>query len=309
MKRGLFLLLAFVVPIYATKYAGEPFSLGFGGRALGLGASYTAVGEDASTVFWNPAGLSNLRKMNFLFMHGSYFAGVEKQEFLVFSIPDAMGYEKPIAFSLYLLSVGSNKETELEPGDTIPEDGNLKVVDTSGMKAYRLTVSSSKGLLGGYIGATLKFIGEDLSVVSAWGVGLDLGYLYRRGPIGLGLLVRDVFSTPLFWDSGKREAINPSIRAGISYHFRKSFLFSLDGLFFTEGRKAEAPIELGFLSLEPHLGAEVAITKFLSLRGGFDAGNFTFGVGLDVDFLSLDYAFLAHSELGGSHRVSLGFRI
>jgi hypothetical protein len=307
--RRIFALMLFALPLFATKYAGEPFSVGFGGRALGLGGSFTAIGEDASTVYWNPAGLSNLKKRNILFMHGSYFDGAENQEFIVVTLPDALGKERPLGVSLYLLNVGGIKATELAEGDSIPDEENVRVVDTLSMKAYRLTLSSSKEALGGQVGATLKFIAEDLSVTKAWGVGLDIGYLYRKGPVGLGFLAKDVFTTPLFWDSDKRESINPSIRMGLSYRYKHAFLFSIDLLLLTEGRRAEAPIEVGLLYLEPHLGAEFSLSRYFAFRAGLDAGNFTFGVGLKVALLSLDYAFLAHSELGGSHRVSLNLRI
>lgn len=36
--------------------------LGFGARALGMGGAYTGVADDYSAVYWNPAGLTQLRK-------------------------------------------------------------------------------------------------------------------------------------------------------------------------------------------------------------------------------------------------------
>jgi long-subunit fatty acid transport protein len=37
--------------------------LGFGARALGMGGAFTAVADDYSAVYWNPAGLASMRKM------------------------------------------------------------------------------------------------------------------------------------------------------------------------------------------------------------------------------------------------------
>lgn len=39
--------------------------LGFGARALGMGGAYTGVADDYSAVYWNPAGLAQMRKMEF----------------------------------------------------------------------------------------------------------------------------------------------------------------------------------------------------------------------------------------------------
>ena len=44
-------------PAAATKYAGAFMENGGGARALGMGGAFTAVADDPSTTFWNPAGL------------------------------------------------------------------------------------------------------------------------------------------------------------------------------------------------------------------------------------------------------------
>ena len=36
-------------------------SRGFGARALGMGGAFTAVADDATAAYWNPAGLSQVR--------------------------------------------------------------------------------------------------------------------------------------------------------------------------------------------------------------------------------------------------------
>lgn len=37
--------------------------IGFGGRAIGMGGAYAAVANDYSAIYWNPAGLAQMRKM------------------------------------------------------------------------------------------------------------------------------------------------------------------------------------------------------------------------------------------------------
>lgn len=39
--------------------------IGFGTRALGLGGAYIGVADDYSAIYWNPAGLAQMRKMEF----------------------------------------------------------------------------------------------------------------------------------------------------------------------------------------------------------------------------------------------------
>src|SRR5262245_14656355 len=47
------------------KGAASYLGLGMGARALGLGGAYTAVAADASAIYWNPAGLSEMEHMEF----------------------------------------------------------------------------------------------------------------------------------------------------------------------------------------------------------------------------------------------------
>jgi len=39
--------------------------IGFGARALGMGGTYTAVSDDYTAIYWNPAGLAQIRKSEF----------------------------------------------------------------------------------------------------------------------------------------------------------------------------------------------------------------------------------------------------
>jgi hypothetical protein len=86
------------------------------------------------------------------------------------------------------------------------------------------------------------------------------------------------------------------------------FLCTGDMTVFFEGRETSVPFHVGFLSFEPHFGLEFRFSEYFCMRGGLDRGNPTFGAGLTYSFLSLDYAFLGHVDLGSSHRASISGR-
>ena len=45
--------------------AAQFLKIGVGARALAMGGAYTATSNDATALYWNPAGLSSLKKMKF----------------------------------------------------------------------------------------------------------------------------------------------------------------------------------------------------------------------------------------------------
>ena len=46
---------------------------GVGGRALGMGGAYVAIGDDVTSIYWNPAGLGFLDKGQiFIIMHPQF---------------------------------------------------------------------------------------------------------------------------------------------------------------------------------------------------------------------------------------------
>ena len=66
----------------APKYSNEFLSVGVGARALALSNSCTAVVEDVTSGYWNPAGLAKLpSKIQVALMHAEYFAGIAKYDY------------------------------------------------------------------------------------------------------------------------------------------------------------------------------------------------------------------------------------
>ena len=72
MKRTLVVLgmmLALAAPLCAQKLLPERLLLstgqyiGSGSRALGLGGTYTGIADDYSAVWWNPAGLAQVKRI------------------------------------------------------------------------------------------------------------------------------------------------------------------------------------------------------------------------------------------------------
>ena len=70
---------------YATKYAGEPFSLGVGARSLGMGGAVIAGPYDATSGYWNPAGLSFVSGRQIQTMHAETFGSLLNHDYIGFA--------------------------------------------------------------------------------------------------------------------------------------------------------------------------------------------------------------------------------
>ena len=76
MKNKIFLLIFFSFGIITageiTKVgtsAAQFMKIGVGARATAMGESFVAVSNDASAIFWNPAGIASLTTNEVLLVH------------------------------------------------------------------------------------------------------------------------------------------------------------------------------------------------------------------------------------------------
>jgi len=301
--------------LWAAKYAGDAFSLGVGGRALGLGGAVTAGPFDATTAYWNPAGMNRLDGRYLVFMHAETFGSLLNHDYI--SYIDARGKSgsliQAIGFYVYYLGGGGIKIT-----DTLA-NGRPYVVSEESHGDFLFSAAIS-GRIAGRIdfGLTAKIIYRDIGVMSGKGLTVDAGLLCQIHPnINLGLMVTDIttgfirYSRQEPEDTVNYESIYPTVKPGIMVTYAYSdftgrFLASSDIKF--ENLKYAAQYWSGPVSLDTHYGWELGYKEMVFGRLGFDIGRFTTGGGLDVGNFTVDFAYLHHSDLNESYRVSAGYR-
>ncbi|MCA9733709.1 hypothetical protein KC799_16355, partial [candidate division KSB1 bacterium] len=160
-------------------------------------------------------------------------------------------------------------------------------------------------------GASVKTLYKSFDENTAYGIGFDAAVQYTANKnLILGANLQDLTSTILAWDTGTKELIVPTLKLGAALPFELKYfpgkfipLVDMDLRF--EGREFAAQVAAGAMSLDFHLGLEYNFTQRLAARIGSDVGNFTAGVGIDFSNLIVDYAFMNHSELQETHRISL----
>lgn len=296
----------------AAKYSGEAFSLGVGGRGLGLGGAVVAGPFDGTAGYWNPAGLNLLNGRTFTVMHAETFGSLLNHDYLAYTDSRAANDDtrtpliRAIGFYVYYLGGDGIKITELDQSNrpyVVREESHGDWM-FAGSVAGRLFDKFDVGLTG-------KVMLRDLGVETGYGLSLDAGALYRpHEHVQLGLMVTDITSGVIKYENST-ESIYPTVKPGLMLEYSYDdwtgrALVSGDIKF--EDIKQGAQYWSGPLSLDTHFGWEVEYRSMLFGRAGFDIGRFTAGVGMLYNKISFDFAYLHHDDFDETFRMSAGYQ-
>lgn len=290
------------------KYAGSFMYLGAGARGSALAGAYTALVNDATSTYWNPAGLATAKGFQVQFMHSKRFISSIQQNFLAASMP--VEKDTKIGLALYYLTINGNKDSRFAFVNNQFDYSKVKLFNTGD---YVLTLSYAKKFDSTLdYGVNVKLIYRDLHVETATGIGFDIGTQYKLDNFRFGAVLRDITTTLLAWSTGTKELVTPSLKLGAAYTLHLSSISTkitpvadINMLF--EGRKEAAQLNLGAVSVDVLFGSEFVYNDLIAIRLGLDdLQRVNAGFGFNLPYVSVDYAFNAYSnELGDTHRISL----
>jgi hypothetical protein len=325
--------------VRAEKYAGEFMALGGGARAMAMGGAFTAIANDATATFWNPAGLgpasflvSDPKQVEMVLMHSERFGDLIDYNYISAAFPLKSG-KSGWGLTFIHMGIPDIRIVPLEEGMIGNSNGDIEFdTDTEFLNFdpndypfesandYALFLSYAQVFGFGSLGASVKLIMNDqVTNVTSYGIGIDIGFLktdlWRRLMIGAKL--QDATGTYISWSTGKREFIYPSLKTGLAYPIEidkvnSVLLLAVDGEFRFENRRGASQFWIGSASADFNFGMELVIRDIVSLRGGLNMGRPTAGAGFlfknfsswDIS-LGLDYALLVHDVFDTTHRISL----
>jgi len=71
------LLCQFNIDVSKVGTTAAPFlEIDVGSRAIGMGSAFVAVANDATALYWNPAGISRLPGNEMVFIHSAWIADI-----------------------------------------------------------------------------------------------------------------------------------------------------------------------------------------------------------------------------------------
>jgi hypothetical protein len=301
------------------KYASEFLYTAGDSRAWSMGSAYVAATDNATSGFWNPAGLVNAPGLQVYFTHTRQFLSSIQYDYVAASNQ----FEDGTILGFSFLRLGISEISKVPANAAIFENSELVGLDYS--KISKFGTSDNTFILSFakkysddiFIGANAKLIYRDFSTESAYGIGFDAGMQYKWYPeLTVGLMLRDITTTMIAWSTGEKEFITPSIRAGLSYDYSVSdwglnLRPAMEFGFLFESRDAAAQLNLGPLSLDSFWGMETVYKDLLFLRLGYDdLERFNGGLGLSITKFGVDYSYTNFDQdLGNVHRISFHVKL
>ena len=275
-------------------------------RGIAMGGAYSAATNDASSLYWNPAGLSQVPRLSATFLHAQYVAGVT---YNATSIAKRVNDSSVLAFGLRYLDIGAITRTDingLDRGEFHPRSYLAEL--GWGQSIYDLSDSEVDVSMG----VTVKYMRSDLvEHASAYGgdFGVHSRYYGNVWTYDMAVAIQNLGIGQKF--DKVRDNLPTRVRFGGGIRPFKPLLLTIEAI---------APINNA-----PHGAAgfeyTAEIQKYMqgSLRAGVNTLTYeslgltsimTAGFGLKLSDLSLDYAFAPTGTLGEqTHRISLSFNL
>lgn len=331
-----------------AKYGNDFLSTGSGARALGMGNAQVGLADDVTSAYWNVAGLAAVNTPQIMYMHSERFSGIVGYDYGAAALP--LTHSKGVvSVSFFRQGVDNiantmnawDRERNQPKGNVEDYITRFSAADMAFFFSYAVQ-RTDKFLLG----ASAKVIHHKLGpFAQAWGYSLDVGIKYKTEVVDLGLSIKDITTMQKMWNvdetafgdyetqfdslgatlpTGQNEYVLPSVTFGASKSLNVAnhlkVIAAVDTDLFFENRQAYY-INVGRMSIEPHIGGEISYKDLIALRAGVTdfimdpVSGFsvspTLGMGLKVYRFVLDYGFAsfagASSDLGFTHRISLRY--
>jgi hypothetical protein len=176
--------------------------LNLGDRPAGMAGVYTAMGDDAYAIDYNPAGLALLRSTQLILLHLDSLAQIE-YEYLTFATP--FGIDNTVSGNLiyrHTPPINNNNGNPSVTADDLLAQATFAHVFSPAFRA----------------GATVKFLKSDLAGASASAIALDAGIQLDKLPYGIraGLSIQNVGTGMTYLTES--EPLPMFIRLGIGTH-------------------------------------------------------------------------------------------
>lgn len=322
-------------------YTNAFLEIPLGARAAGMGNAYGAVANDGTAFFWNPAGISLVHRREVSLMYANQFEGFGQYNFMGYTHQLSEQHGFSVAWIRY--SVGSIKEFRALAGNAFDRgqidydfsqyyNGQWDYADNAFFFSFARLNRLRLNLGWLYnefpidipVGVNFKIIqggssgiegnGAVNKDVKKFGIGVDVGTmvmfamsdLFEAPSLGdfvFGVNLQDATRTAVRWnaissDVRAQDVAKPNLKTALSYTQPLDEVQSNVMISYEHNSRYGG---------DHHVGLEFDYARLVAMRMGSDDGIMTYGAGVSMYQVHLDYA-LSNQPLGIVHRISASYR-
>lgn len=273
-------------------------TFGVGARAMGLGEAFTAVADDSTAMYWNPAGLAYQSQKSATLMHNNLYPDIANDMYydgIVYVYP--VDSKTAVGMGITYLHSGTHDITQFNPGTQKTEIvGSFQTSDLAAFVSYAKRFDN--GLSSGM---NLKYISSKKYYIHATSYAADFGIMYQTPVEGLklGAVLKDWGSKMQNVDHYQSDGMPTTFKAGAACQLNENVLLTGEVI---------KPLYDKFIG--GAIGVETVLTdRFVGRVGYFskekDCHGLTYGAGIMFDKWQLDFANFPTGALGKTNRVSV----
>jgi len=281
------------------------FKIKYSPRAEAMANAYAGLSDESDAVFFNSAGLSQLKSRELSISFISYFDGFNGGS-IVFALPQ----KNKLAFGVFSQFLGSgNIEKTIVTDNGYEEAGEFGVSEMIFGAALAYDMIDILKL-----GMNAKMLYEGIDGNSATAVAVDLSMLHKTtyNNLMLGASIMNLgLQTSKYTAESEKIDLPVTVQIGLSYSGIRSLLLNGD---------LYRPLD-GDFSVK--IGSEYVIKEVFKLRAGFksnyedwksegDFGSFagmSFGASFTRDKLVVDYAISSYGDLGFLNQIAVKYKL
>ena len=293
-----------------------------GARPGGMGEAFVALANDASSTWWNPAGLAYVKNDELTLMHSNWLPQFKFNDLYY----DFLSYVHTVdewgtfGGNIIFLNLGESQRTD-ETGTQLGTFSSYEMAAT-GSYGSQMTPNTALGVNMRFIFSHLsdRGAGQEKGSGEATSVGVDIGWLWDTPvrKLRLGANLSNMGPKVAYIDQAQADPLPTNLKFGFAYHLVDSPYNTLTlvgdvdkELVYVDEKGNSDPFYLAlitawgdgsFNTLIYHTGMEYWYSDLVALRFGFwndDLGKvkpITFGASLKYSLYRFDFSYVAAGE-------------
>jgi hypothetical protein len=304
MSRLIFLVL-FTSSVLSQSSTYDFLRINVGSRASGLAGSFTAMLDDPTLIFYNPAGLTTIKNSYAVFGYLKYLLDINLGYAAYTQQYKNLGY---IGAGLIYINYGNFKRMD-KFGNQI---GTFSAMELAGILGYANQDDNLK------YGVNLKLIYSSIAGARSAAIAVDIGTMYMITSQNLNIAITlSNIGVQLKRYAYTGESLPFEVRFAVSKQLEHLPLRL--NINFNKLNEQTSKIAERFKNFV--VGGEFTITDNLKLRFGYDnekrrelkinpsvdLTGFSFGLGLKISDYRFDYSLTSLGRIGSLHQISITF--